>query len=259
MTDVAATTNARAELFGIPLDLLTMQQTVERCRGLIEAGRPAQHVVVNAGKVVMMQDVPGLREIIEHCDVVNADGQSVVWAGRVLGVPVPERVAGIDLMEQLLALAEDRQYRVFFLGATEEVLVAFTSEVRRRFPGMQIAGTRNGYFADDAEVAAEISASRTQLLFVGISSPRKEFFLAEQLPRMGPVLAMGVGGSFDVWAGKTRRAPAWMQRAGLEWFYRLLQEPRRMWKRYLVGNTRFVIVVVKEWARLRRRTSEASR
>ena len=242
----AAAPAPRARLFGVPLDLLTMQQTVDRCEELIEAGHPVQHVVINAGKAVMMQDVPGLREVIERCDLVNADGQSVVWAGRMLGIPVPERVAGIDLMGRLLQLAEERMYPAYFLGATEEILTAFTAEVLRRYPRLRVAGTRNGYFKDDAEVAAGIAASGARLLMVGMSSPRKEFFLAEQLPHMGPVFAMGVGGSFDVWAGKTRRAPVWMQNAGLEWFYRLMQEPRRMWKRYLVGNTRFVLLVVKE-------------
>ena len=252
----AATAPRTAELFGVRLDLLTMQQTVERCRDLIEAKRPVQHVVINAGKAVMMQNVPGLREIVQNCDLVNADGQSVVWAGRLLGIAVPERVTGIDLMGKLLALAENEGYPVFFLGATQEVLDIFVTEVRRRLPRLQIAGARNGYFGSDAgadaEVAAEVAASGARLLMVAMSSPRKEFFLAEQLPKMGPVFAMGVGGSFDVWAGKTRRAPAWMQRAGLEWFYRFLQEPRRMWKRYLVGNTRFMLLVLKERSALRR-------
>lgn len=242
---------ARQTILGVPIDPLTMEQTVARCQEFIEAGKPAQHVVLNAGKAVLMQDVPKLREIIGRCEIVNADGQSIVWAGHVLGVPVPERVAGIDLMGRLLELSEHSGYPVFFLGATQEILEAFASEVMRRFPRLRVAGKRNGYFEDDAGVARQISASGARVLFVGISSPRKEFFLAEQLPRMGPVFAMGVGGSFDVWAGKTRRAPAWMQRAGLEWFYRLLQEPRRMWKRYLVGNTRFIYLVAREWVRLR--------
>ncbi len=259
MTSSSGLSRSRAEVFGIPLDLLTMEETVQRCRELIQEGRPAQHVVVNAGKVVMMDDVPGLREIIRSCDIVNADGQSIVWAGRALGIPVPHRVAGIDLMERLLALAEEQRYPVFFLGATDEVLRAFISEVMRRFPRLWIAGTMNGYFKDDTKVADMISTSGARLLMVGISSPRKEFFLAEQLPLMGPVFAMGVGGSFDVWAGKTRRAPVWMQQVGLEWFFRLLQEPRRMWKRYLVGNTRFVLLVEKEWMRSRRRRRGADR
>ena len=229
-----------------------MDQTVTRCRELIQTGRATQHVVINAGKVVMMEDIPGLREVISACSLVNADGQSIVWAARLLGIPVPERVAGIDLMERLLRLAEHEAYPVFFLGARQEMLEAFAAEVVRRFPRLQVARSRNGYFKDDAAVAQEIAASGASMLFVGISSPRKEFFLAEQLPRMGPIFAMGVGGSFDVWAGKTRRAPRWMQRAGLEWFYRFLQEPRRMWKRYMVGNTRFILLVAKEWIRTHR-------
>lgn len=244
--------SCQAELFGVNLDLLTMEQTVQRCRELIEAGGPVQHVVINAGKVVMMNDVPGLREVISGCQLVNADGQSIVWAGRLMAIPIPERVAGIDLMEELLRVAEQEGYPVFFLGAAREILAAFLAEVLRRYPQLKLAGKRDGYFDDDANVALEVKDSGARVLFVGISSPRKEFFLAEQLPRMGPVFAMGVGGSFDVWAGKTRRAPEWMQRVGLEWFYRLLQEPRRMWKRYLVGNTRFIILVAKEWVRLRR-------
>lgn len=247
--DSAAAPQA-SRLFGAPLHLLSMDQTVERCRALIEAGIPTQHVVINAGKAVMMQDNPQLREIVANCGLVNADGQSVVWAARMLGIPVPERVTGIDLMGRLLALAEERGYPVYFLGATQEVLDVFLAEVARRHPRIRVAGARNGYFKDDAEVAAQVAKSGARILMVGMSTPRKEFFLAEQLPVMGPVFAMGVGGSFDIWAGKTKRAPAWMQRAGLEWFYRLVQEPRRMWKRYLVGNTRFLVLVGREWRAL---------
>lgn len=238
--------DSRAQFLDVPLDLLTMDETVQRCRELIEAARPAQHVVINAGKVVMMQDVAGLKDIIRSCAVVNADGQSVVWAGRFLGLPVPERVAGIDLMERLLALSEAQGYPVFFLGATQEVLDAFTAAVMARFPRLLVAGTRNGYFDDDAEVARQVRECGARLLLVGISSPRKEFLLAENLDAMGPLLAVGVGGSFDIWAGKTKRAPEWMQKAGLEWFYRLAQEPGRMWKRYLVGNSRFIWLVLRE-------------
>jgi N-acetylglucosaminyldiphosphoundecaprenol N-acetyl-beta-D-mannosaminyltransferase len=241
---------ARAQFLGVPLDLLTMDQTVRRCKELIEAKEPAQHVVINAGKVVMMQDVDGLEEVIRECALVNADGQSIVWAGRSLGLQVPERVAGIDLMGNLLALSESEGYPVYLLGAKQEVLDEFTRIVSERFPRLILAGTSNGYFDDDGAMADTIRESGARLLLVGISSPRKEFFLAENLERMGPLLAVGVGGSFDVWAGKTKRAPVWMQKAGLEWFYRLAQEPRRMWKRYLVGNSRFMWLVLK--ARVRK-------
>lgn len=243
---MSGTAGARGSLLGVPIDLLDMDATVRRCGELVEAGLPAQHVVLNAGKVVMMDDVGGLREIVADCDVVNADGQSVVWAGRVLGVPVPERVAGIDLMERLLAEAERRAWPVYFLGARPEVMERFVGVVRERYPSLRVAGARDGYFDDDAAVCAAVRESGARLLFVGISSPRKEFLLHEQRATLGPMLSMGVGGSFDVWAGLTRRAPAWMQKAGLEWLYRLVQEPGRMWRRYLVGNTRFMWLVVRE-------------
>lgn len=237
---------ARVTVFGVPLDLLTMDQSVERCRELIEERRAVQHVVLNASKTVMMEDVDGLREIIAECDLVNADGMSVVWAGRFLGYPVPERVTGIDLMERLLELSATAGYPVYFLGARQEVLERFTDIVRRRYPSIVIAGTRNGYFDDDKAIAAGVARSGARLIFVAITSPRKEQFLASQLRNMGPVFAMGVGGSFDVWAGEARRAPRWMQRIGLEWFYRFAQEPSRMWRRYLVGNARFVAAVARE-------------
>lgn len=236
----------RHRIFGVWLDALTMDQTVRRCAELVETERPVQHVVLNASKVVLMRDVPGLRTIIENCDLVNADGQSVVWAGRLLGVPVPERVAGIDLMERLLELSEKRGWPVYFLGAEDAVLDRFQEVVTQRFPQIIVAGARNGYFTDDVAVADVVRAAQPRVLFVGISSPRKEQFLAEQLPRMGPVFAMGVGGSFDVWAGKAQRAPRWMQRFGLEWFHRFAQEPRRLWKRYLVGNARFLGITLAE-------------
>lgn len=246
-------TQDRVSIFCINLDLLTMEQTVRRCVELVEARKPVQHVVINAGKVVMMEDVPGLREVIAGCEVVSADGQSIVWAGRALGAAVPERVAGIDLMHRLLVEAAGRAWPVYFLGARPDVLKACVERLTEKHPNLIVAGSHDGYFDDDVAVARQVRDSGARLLFVGISSPRKEFFLAEQLHEMGDLFAMGVGGSFDVVAGLTNRAPRWMQRAGLEWSYRLLQEPGRMWKRYLVGNTRFLLLTYSEWRRNRRR------
>lgn len=235
----------RAEVYGVPLDLLDMEGTVSACERLVLSGEPSQHVVLNASKVVLMHDDPRLREIVAGCALVSADGQAVVWAGRLAGYAVPERVAGIDLMGRLLATAERRSWPVFFLGATTEVLSRFVVEACRRHPGLNVAGTRDGYFTDEAEVARLVRDSGARLLFVGMPSPRKEYFLAEWIESMGPIFAMGVGGSFDVWAGVTRRAPRWMRRLGLEWFYRFVQEPRRMWRRYLIGNLRFIGISAK--------------
>jgi len=240
-------TPPRPTFLSVPLDPLTMDETVARCRELILSGRAAQHVVLNAGKCVLMHDEPDVAAIVRRCDLVNADGQGVVWAARFLGIAVPERVAGIDLMGRLLALCENERWPVYFFGATAEVLEAFTAEVARRHPGLLVAGRRDGYFRADEEgaIAEAIRASGARLVLVAFSSPMKERFLARHLPRMGPQLSVGVGGSFDVWAGKVSRAPAWMQRAGLEWLHRFAQEPRRMWRRYLVGNARFAWIVFR--------------
>ena len=141
---------------------------------------------------------------------------------------------------------------VYFLGARDEVLEEMIRRFREQYPTLNIAGSRNGYWDDDAAVVAQVREARPDLVFLAIPSPRKEFWLAEHMPAMGVPFAMGVGGSFDVVAGKVKRAPVWVQRIGCEWVYRLVQEPRRMWKRYLVGNTKFVVLTVKEWRRNRR-------
>ena len=237
------------ELFGVPVDLLTIDETVARCQELIEQRRPVQHAFINAAETVMMEDVPGFRETLAACDIVNADGQSIVWAARILGVALSGRVAGPDLMERLLDLAEREEYPVYFLGARAEVLKEFEIAALRLHPRLVVAGRHHGYFDDDAAVAEDIRRSGARLLFVAISSPRKEFFLSRNLERIGPLFAMGVGGSFDLLAGRTRRAPHWMQSAGLEWLFRLIQEPRRMWKRYLIGNARFLGLTLRAWWR----------
>jgi len=247
----------RVRLYGVEVDVLDMGQTVNRCLELLGEGRFVQQTSLNAGKVVLMRDDPWLTQVVGSSDVVSADGQSIVWGARLLGKRLPERVAGIDLMEQMLIAAEKRDLPVYFLGATAEVLHRFVEVCRCRFPALNIAGFRDGYFDDDAAAARQVRSSGAKLLFVAMPSPRKEHFLAANAEELGPLFAMGVGGSFDVWAGVTRRAPQWMQRLGLEWFYRLMQEPRRMWRRYVVGNTVFLAITLREWRENGRRSDRS--
>ena len=239
--------NPRADVLGCAIDRLDMRSTLSAVERAIATGRFTQHMAINAAKLVTMHDDPQLREIIAGCGLVNADGQSVVWASKLLGDPLPERVAGIDLMEQLLALAERRCYRVYFLGARAEVLARALERLRERHPALEIAGARDGYFstAEEPDVCAAIRASHPDMLFVAMSSPRKEYFLGEYGSRLGTPFVMGVGGSIDVVAGVTRRAPLAWQRLGLEWLFRLLQEPRRMLRRYVATNARFALLVVR--------------
>ncbi len=239
----------KIDFLGIPVDSLTMTETISIIENAISNNQRINHVVINAGKVVSMQNDSDLFESVASCDVINADGQSIIWAARFLGKNLPERVAGIDLMQHLVDLAFRRGYKCFFLGAKEEIVKKVVSIYAEKFGPQVIAGYRNGYFAknEESEVARQIAESGTQLLFVAITSPKKENFLYEYRDMLSNVnFTMGVGGTFDVIAGYTKRAPGWMQNIGLEWFYRLIQEPKRMWRRYLVGNTKFLWIIFKE-------------
>jgi N-acetylglucosaminyldiphosphoundecaprenol N-acetyl-beta-D-mannosaminyltransferase len=178
-----------------------------------------------------------------------------VWASRLLGDPLPTRVAGIDLMLELLTLAEERGYRVYVLGARRDVLEQAIGRLRKLHPLLEFAGCRDGYFsdADEPSVVAEIRAAHPDLLFVAMSTPRKEYFLGRWGPELDVPFSMGVGGAIDVVAGVTKRAPPSLQRLGLEWAFRLAQEPRRLFRRYLVTNSEFVALTLRDLAELRAR------
>ncbi|MFE2962700.1 WecB/TagA/CpsF family glycosyltransferase [Streptomyces sp. NPDC059340] len=235
---------------GLPVHPLTLEESVAAAEALIADGGPHQHVVLNAAKIVQAHDDPELARIIRSCSLVNPDGQSVVWAGRLLGSPLPERVAGIDFMLALWRSAARNAYRVYLLGAEAKV-VEETARIAAGH-GVEVVGYRDGYWdeSEEARVVAAVRETRPDILFLAVPSPRKEYFLARRQEDLGCALVVGVGGSFDVVAGLRSRAPRWMRRAGLEWFHRLVQEPRRMFLRYAVGNTRFVALTAAYWARL---------
>lgn len=251
----------RRSLFGIDVDALTMDQTVERCLAAVREGRRLEIGVVNAAKLVNMRRDPLLARAVAGCDLVLADGQAVVWAARVLRAPLPERVAGIDLFLRLLAEAETAGIPVYFLGARPEVLQEMLRRVAVRFPALQVAGHRDGYFDDSEQeaVARNIAESGAHLLFLGMTSPKKEVFTAAWGARTGARVVHGVGGSFDILAGVTRRAPESWQRRGLEWLYRALQEPRRLGRRYLTTNAAFVLMTARERFRLSPSIAPANR
>ena len=236
---------------GCAVDNLDMEETLGVVEGFIRSGRPHQHVVINVDKIVKASRDPALRQIINDCDLINADGMPVVWASRLLGKPLKERVTGVDLFEALMARAAEKGWRVFLLGAREEVVSGVAHLYPARYPGLTLAGYRNGYWKpeDEDRVVAEIAATRPDILFVAISSPKKEAFLARYQAAMKVPFAMGVGGTFDVAVGLVKRAPVWMQNAGLEWFYRFLQEPRRMFRRYFIDDMAFVALFAREWVK----------
>lgn len=244
----------RIELMGCQIDNLSMEETLQTIEGFIRSGEPHQHVVVNVDKIVKAQKDPDLRRIINECALINVDGMPVVWASRLLGSPLKERVAGVDLFEALMARAAQRGWRVYLLGARDEVVQGVRTLYQQRFPDLRVVGARNGYWKpeDEEQVAKAIAETRPDLLFVAISSPMKERFLDRYQGEMKVPFAMGVGGTFDVAVGKVSRAPLWMQRNGLEWFYRFLQEPRRMFKRYFIDDVAFFGLLWREWLTRRR-------
>jgi N-acetylglucosaminyldiphosphoundecaprenol N-acetyl-beta-D-mannosaminyltransferase len=239
----------RAYLLGLSFDAVTMETAVARCLEFCRAPRtPGTVVTANASHLCMMRHDPELALACRAAQLTLADGMSVVWALRASGQPVPERVAGVDLMARLLAAAGEHRLRIYFLGATREVVAALVEMSRDRYPGIEIAGFRDGYFGldDHPGIVEEIRASRAHILFVGMPSPFKETWCERHRQRLEVPVIMGVGGSFDVLAGFIRRAPRWAQAAGLEWLWRLLMEPRKLWKRYFTTNSEFIWLASRE-------------
>jgi N-acetylglucosaminyldiphosphoundecaprenol N-acetyl-beta-D-mannosaminyltransferase len=235
-------------LYGLDVAPVTLAETVHLAEEAVAHRTRLLVGVLNAAKVVKLSQDDVLRESLLEADVLLADGQSIVWASRLLRQPLPERVAGIDLFEALLGLADQRALRVYLLGARPEVLAEVRRAIWRRWPDVEIVGSRDGYFTEDesSAVAADIVRARPDLLFLGMTTPKKEIFLGRYGALLGVPVMHGVGGSFDVLAGVTRRAPRVWQRLGMEWAYRVLQEPRRLWRRYLTTNVAFLGMSAKE-------------
>ena len=244
--NTSAAHGTRQEILGVSIDALTMEQVLDRVDKTIVARGHLRIGIVNAAKLVHMRRDVTLRADVRSCDLILADGVPVVWASRLLGRPLPERIAGIDLMLGMLRRGNQAGYRIYCLGASEGVLATAVTRITREYRQVRLVGHHHGYFTPQEEPAlvATIAGAQPDILLVGISSPKKERFLARWSDQLGVPVCHGVGGSFDVLAGKVRRAPLAWQRLGLEWLYRVKQEPRRLWRRYLVTNTLFCAMVL---------------
>jgi N-acetylglucosaminyldiphosphoundecaprenol N-acetyl-beta-D-mannosaminyltransferase len=237
---------------GCPLDTYTFRGAVEEIvRRVRHRGPPSLVHFLNVAKIVKAHASPELETILWDGDLVLADGKPLQYFGRGLRIRVPERIAGIDLMLELLEVSSRETIPVYLLGAKEEVLQACLRTIERRFPGIQIAGSRNGYFSpqETPVVIEEINRSCPGILFVGMGTPQKELFAFENRARLMVPVVQGAGGTFDVIAGVTRRAPSWMQELGLEWLFRVLQEPRRLFWRYFSTNLLFLVLFLKTFLR----------
>jgi N-acetylglucosaminyldiphosphoundecaprenol N-acetyl-beta-D-mannosaminyltransferase len=239
---------------GIPVANLSEDDAVEAIDKLISEGGSHYGAVVNASKLVAANRDEKLKRALLDADLVTADGMSVVWASRLLGQGLKARVTGIDLFERLVEHAASARLSVYFLGAREESVRGTVELFTNKHPALRIAGYHNGYFesSECQSVCEAIKLSGADLLFVAMGSPRQEQWMASNVPLTGVRFALGVGGSFDHLSGFVRRAPQWMQRSGLEWLHRLAQEPRRLWRRYLVGNSAFIWLVLRQRLRGRK-------
>lgn len=240
------------------VDRCTLDEAVHRILEHATAGGAPEYVVTpNAHHVVMTADSPRFREIYEGAWLSLADGMSVVWAARLLGTPVPEKVSGSDLFPRLCELAGP-DVRIFLLGGREGAAEEAARRLQARNPNLVIAGTYSppmGFERDPAELERTIQtvkAARPHVLFVGLGAPKQELFMAEHRHRLGVPVSLGVGVSFEFVAGMVQRAPLWVQKAGLEWLDRIRREPRRLWKRYATTNPRFIAIVLGQYARQKR-------
>lgn len=229
----------RIDFLGCPIDCYTSNELLTSLKSEIDnrTGRRLIHFV-NANKVAQAYEDPSMREILWRGDYVLADGQPLLPMAKMLGQRIPERIDGIGLMEKLLGLANQHKYRIYLLGAKQDILEACVRKIQERYPNLIVAGYRNGYFkpAEVPGIISNLNATKPDMLFIGIGTPIKEQLADKYRDQIDAAIVQGVGGSFDVIAGLVKRAPRWMQVLCLEWLYRVLQEPRRMFWRYTKTN-----------------------
>lgn len=235
---------SRVQILSTGVDKVTMAEAVERCIGFLNDARPHLVVTPNAEIVYEATRSSALAAILKGADLVVPDGAGVLLAARILGNPVPEKVAGVELATNLLQeLSHRGMGRIYLLGATPEVVKMAAARIGERFPGLNVVGFRDGFFSQDEESAVidQIRVSRPDVLFVGMGAPRQEFWLHRHLPELGVRLGLGVGGTIDIWSGAAKRAPAWMIRMNLEWLFRIVKFGR--YRRSLPPLMKFMMLV----------------
>lgn len=240
--------NKRITILNTLIDVIDTKETVSLVEQYVKKKEPLHLMGVNADKINEVNSNARMKQIVNSCGVINADGASVVLASKYLNKPLPERVAGVDLMIKLIALSEKKGYSVYLLGAKQGVVEKTSAVLKKNYPKLKIAGIHNGYFTEQEwqNISEELVEKKPDFVFVGITSPTKEYLIEYLQNKGNRCVFMGVGGSFDVISGKIPRAPKWMQRANLEWLFRVMQEPRRLFKRYFIGNWKFMILLFKE-------------
>jgi N-acetylglucosaminyldiphosphoundecaprenol N-acetyl-beta-D-mannosaminyltransferase len=243
----------RVRILNGAFDPIVIAEAVDAIAAMIRSGARGWVATVNVAVLMMMRSDQRLQRFVDRAALVVADGQPIVFASRWRAPSLPARVAGIDLLEALLTRAQSERFGVYLLGARPGVVDAAARRIGDRWPDLRVCGTADGYFSAEeaAERARAVAHSEAQILVVGMGVPRQEYFLETHWPELGASIAIGVGGALEVLAGVQPRAPKVLQRLGLEWLFRLAHEPRRLWRRYLVTNSQFVFLLLRELLRVR--------
>ncbi len=239
----------RINFLNCKIDLLTMEETLKIIQNKIDNNEFLHQVVINVAKLIHIQNNIDLKNSVNNSDIINIDGMGIIYGANFLNYNINKnfKVSGIDLFYKLLELSEKKKYKIFLLGGTDDIIKKTVINLKQNYKKLNIAGYHHGYFwENEEEIVGKINDSKANLLFVAITSPKKEIFIEKWKKELKINYVMGVGGTFDIVAGKSKRAPKWMQNFGLEWFYRILQEPKRMWKRYLITNSIYFYLLLKE-------------
>ena len=244
------------EVLDVRIAAITMKEAVALCGDMAETNTPHLIFTANAEMLMLARRHEGLATCLAEADLVVADGAGILWAGDVLGTPFPERVTGADLAKALLSMAAERGWPVYFLGGAPGVAQKAAEHIASSHPGFQIAGTHDGFFdaAEEKKILQSIREKETKILLVGMGVPKQEMWLLQHKEELGGVVAMGVGGVFDIMAGNLKRAPLWMQKHRLEWAYRLWQQPSRIGR--MTALPRYMMAV-KKWKQERNRVPRA--
>lgn len=243
----------RANLLGIGIDAIDMPTAIERVLAGVRSRVNGYVCVTGVHGIMEAQRDPTLREILNASFLTTPDGMPTVWIGRAQGLAM-SRVYGPDLMLEVCRAGVASGVRHFFYGGADGVAPALRRRLIERIPGLDVVGTYTPPFRalnerEEHELIAKLASARPDIVWVGLSTPKQERFMAAYHQRVRCSLMIGVGAAFDMHTGRTSQAPKWMQRSGLEWFYRLMTEPRRLWKRYLLNNPVFIARIVHQWTR----------
>ena len=245
--------NKRVSFFGISIDNLSMQEAIFEIEKLIRQKKTSVVVTPNVQHINIIQKDEEFKKIYQEASLVLSDSIPLIWASKIIGLPIKERVAGSDLFPAFCQVASKKNYKIFLLGAELGIAKKVATILKQRNPGLAIVGTYSPPFGfehnqtENEKIIKRINESHPDVLFLGLGTPKQEKWCYAHKNQISVPVIICVGASFDFIAGKSRRAPLWMQRCGLEWLHRFSKEPRRLWKRYVFGNSIFIWLVIKEY------------